>query len=150
MFKNKALQSVKQVDKRIERIKEIGTPSQGCINNTRKLLNMSMEQLGRTIDVTSQGVYALERREQEGTITLQKLRKVANALDMRLVYAFVPFESLEAFVEKKALQKARELVQRTTQTMVLEGQKVDDEGIEEQVTALAQELKMTLDGLLWE
>ena len=111
MLKNRKLGSVRQMDKELKKAKEIQNPANGWINSIRRLLNISLQQLGNYAGLTGQGVYALEKREKEGKITLKKLREIASVFDMHVVYAFIPRTSLEDMIEKKAKEKAREIVQ---------------------------------------
>ncbi|NJO88674.1 MAG: hypothetical protein HC831_06705 [Chloroflexia bacterium] len=58
-----------------------------------------------------------------GSVTLNTLKEVGNALDMRLVYGFIPRDkTLEHMIEKKAMEVAKEIVLRTSATMTLEDQ----------------------------
>lgn len=150
MLKNKKIGMVKRFDKELKKASIIETPPSGWINSIRRILNMSMGQLGSSIGVTGQGVNALEKREQEGKITLQKLRKVANAFEMELVYAFVPRTSLEQFIEKKSIEKAKEIVKRSHQNMKLEAQQVDNASLQEQIEEISKALKDNLHTTLWQ
>lgn len=53
---------------------------------------MSAGDLGRKLGTTRQSAYALERGEQDGSITLKMLRKAAKAMGMELVYGFAPID----------------------------------------------------------
>lgn len=72
--------------------------------------------------MTSQGALDLERREQDESITVAKLRKTAEALDCDLVVALVPRTSLEDTVQQRARKKALEERDRIVHTMRLEAQ----------------------------
>ena len=55
--------------------------------------------------------------------TIKSLREIAHALDMQLVYGFVPNDgSLDALIEKRATELATKIVLRTNNTMKLEDQ----------------------------
>jgi len=61
---------------------------------------MSLEQLGKKLSLTRASVGAIEKRETDGSITLKSLREAAKALDMELVYGFVPNDgSLKALMK---------------------------------------------------
>lgn len=65
----------------------------------------------------------MEQREKEGSISLKSLRESAWALDMELVYGFVPKDgSLDALIDCKARELAAQIVSRTSTTMNLEDQ----------------------------
>ena len=93
----------------------------------------------------------MEQREADGSITIKKLREVAGVLDMKLVYGFVPHEgSLQALIDKRARQLAREIVLRSNQNMRLEDQEVKEERVQKAIEERAEELKNETPRLLWE
>lgn len=130
-------------------VQKTPAPAIGWIKATRTALGMSLEQPGKKLGITRQGMRDLERREQDGSITLKALRDVARALDMQLVYAFVPNDgSLNALIERKAKELATQIVMRTSNTMKLEDQENSkrriENAIEERTTALKKEMPKTL------
>jgi predicted DNA-binding mobile mystery protein A len=102
-------------------------PAGGWIRAVRQALEMSTEQLGKRLGMTRQAVLSLERSELDDGIRLSSLRRVAEAMDCHLVYAFVPDTSLEESVQEQAMRVARAELGRVGQTMLLEAQRVDDE-----------------------
>ena len=60
-------------------------PESGWINTIRTTLNMTLEQLGKKLNMTKQGVKRIEESESAGTITLKSLKEVGNALEMKFV-----------------------------------------------------------------
>jgi predicted DNA-binding mobile mystery protein A len=64
----------------------------------------------------------LEKSEAIGTISLQTLRRAAEALECTLVYALVPKTSLEDAVTKRARKIALHDLKRVAHTMKLEAQ----------------------------
>ncbi|MFN5092266.1 MAG: mobile mystery protein A, partial [Bacteroidota bacterium] len=98
-------------------------PEIGWIRTIRKSLGMSLEQLGRKMGLSKQSIQNMEKRETTGAITISALNEVAQALDMELVYGFVPKGgSVMHLVEEKAKKMATEIVLRTSQNMRLEDQ----------------------------
>lgn len=81
-----------------------------------------MRQLGRRLGVTQQAVLHLESRERNDTITVGKLREVADALECDLRIAFVPRPSLEGIVRERANARVRDEQERVRHTMRLEAQ----------------------------
>ncbi len=82
-------------------------PHTGWIKTVRVSLGMTLQQLANRLSVTKQNVSEMESREAEGAITLNRLREAANALDMNLVYGFVPKDgSLDHLIDRKS-QSAR-------------------------------------------
>jgi len=70
-------------------------------------------------------VHALEASEVAGNVRLGTLRKVAEALNCSLVYAFIPSQSLEGPVRAEAGRIVDIQHATVTQTMALEGQAVE-------------------------
>lgn len=83
---------------------------------------MSALQLGARLGMKPQSVADLEKSETYGTIQLNTLRKVGEALDCTLVYAFVPNTSLEEAVQMRAKEIVRQELARIGHTMDLEAQ----------------------------
>jgi transcriptional regulator with XRE-family HTH domain len=50
---------------------------------------MSLRQLGNRVNFSAQHIKQLESREANGTISINSLKEVANAMEMQLVYGFV-------------------------------------------------------------
>lgn len=79
----------------------LGMPGTGWLRAVRTALGISAADLGRLLGMSRQAVADLERREVQGTVTMAGLRRAAEALDCRLMYAVVPRKSL------KKMRKAR-------------------------------------------
>jgi predicted DNA-binding mobile mystery protein A len=91
---------------------------------------MTQVQLAKRLDVRPQSVEALERSEAAGTVQLDTLRRAAESLDCRLVYALVPNDSLESAVAARARAIAIDQLRRAARTMALEAQESDDEDLD--------------------
>ncbi|MEZ4993535.1 MAG: mobile mystery protein A [Saprospiraceae bacterium] len=145
---------ISQLDKKIAqflRLKELLIPGGGWIYAIRTALGMSLKQLGEKLEITPQAVRAIEQREEDGSLTLQRLKEVAAALDMQVVYALVPKdESLEKMIEKHARQMAKEIVLKTSHTMHLENQGIDKEALTEAIERRTEKLKSELPKKLWD
>lgn len=123
----------------------------GWIYTIRKALNISLKQLSKKLGVTLQNIKQLEEREIAGTISLNKINEAANALDMKFVYAFIPRDgSLKNMIEKKSSQKAKEIVERTSYTMMLEDQENSEERIKSAIKEKTEEIKKELPKYLWD
>lgn len=126
-------------------------PPSGWIKAARMALGMSMQQLGKKLSITKQSVQDVERREQEGVITIKALREAANALDMQLVYGFVPKDgSLEALIERKAAELATRIVERAAATMVLEDQANSQKRIQKAIQERTASIKAEMPKALWD
>ncbi|MGK2863990.1 MAG: mobile mystery protein A [Chitinophagaceae bacterium] len=145
---------VEQLDKKIEAFKDlqaISIPSGSWIQAIRTALKMSLRQLGSRLSITPQSVKEIEQREKDGSITLKNLREAGKALNMDLVYGFIPKEnSVEKMIEKRALDMAREIVNRTSHSMLLEDQQNSGERIEKAIKERAEEIKNEMPGWLWD
>ena len=107
--------------KAIATLQNIAAMEQGWIKSIRLAIGMSLLQLGNRLNITKQSVLEIETREAEGNITLKTLRDVAKAMDMQLVYGFVPNDgSLEALIDRKAKEAATKIVMRTSNSMKFE------------------------------
>jgi predicted DNA-binding mobile mystery protein A len=145
---------IEQLDRKFEKlsnIEDIIVPTEGWINAVRVALKMSLRQLASRLGVTAQSVKELEVREKLGTISLNVLKQVGNSLDMKLVYGFIPKDkSLEVMIQKRALQLAKEIVMRTSGSMVLEDQENKMERIKEAIEERAEQIKNEMPKYLWD
>ena len=101
--------------------------------------------------MSRQHIGQVEKREAEGTISLNSLREVANAMDMDLYYALVPKDgSLERMIERRARKLAHAIVLRTHHTMKLEGQAVSDTRLKQAIDEQVAELRHEMPRQLWD
>ena len=132
-------------------IQKVSLPPTGWIKAIRMALGMSLLQLGNKLGITKQSAMNMELREAEGAITLHALREAAQALDMELVYGFVPKDgSLNALVERKAKALATQVVMRTSNTMKLEDQENSQERIRDAINERTIAIKNELPKTLWD
>lgn len=103
-------------------------PPRGWIRAIRDAFGMTAQQLGARLGVSQPTVQKLERSEQEGTIQLGSLRRMAEALNCELVYTFVPLEPLEQTYATAARRVARRELAAISHSMALEDQSVNDAG----------------------
>lgn len=136
-----------------ERYKKIGpvekyrAPSRGWIKAIREALGMSTAQLAKRLSVRQPSVVNLERSEEKGSIELATLRRVAEALDCRLVYALVPNQPLETTIRERAGAFVRRRRQPVEHTMLLEDQEVKKTGGNVKIGDIIRE---TNPRLFWE
>jgi len=132
-------------------LKQVAMPSTGWIKAIRTAMGMSMRQLGNRLNISRQGVMDMEKREKDGAITIKSLREIARALDMQLVYGFVPNDgSLDALIEKRATELATQIVMRTANTMKLEDQANSKIRIEAAIKERAAAIQNEMPKILWE
>lgn len=128
------------------RFKEIGSPQRftppihGWIKAIRDSLGMSAKQLGVRLGITQPSVAALEKSEVKGTIELQTLRRVAEAMDCTVIYALVPNKRLETMVRDRARLTWSRMRTPIEHSMSLENQAVhaplDDDLLDEYVRSV--------------
>ena len=132
-------------------LREIITPPTGWIKAIRSTLGISMQQLGNKLKISRQAVLDMERREKDGAITIKSLREIGLAMDLQLVYGFVPIDgSLDALIEKKANEIATHIVMRTANTMQLEDQSNSKERIAAAIKERANAIKQEMPKILWD
>ena len=132
-------------------LQKAAPPPTGWIKAIRTAIGMSMLQLGNRLAITKQGVKDIERREKDGSLTIKALRETARALDMQLVYGFVPNDgSLETLIDRKAKALAAQIVMRTSNTMKLEDQENSKERIEKAIAERAVAIKNEMPKTLWD
>ncbi|MFA9190575.1 mobile mystery protein A [Flavobacterium sp. FZUC8N2.13] len=143
-----------QIDKKLvlfQSLQIVVVPLKGWVHTVRTALKMSLRQLGNRMHFSAQNIKQIEEREANGTISINSLREVANALDMQLVYGFVSkHESLEQMIEKRARELATEIVMRTHNTMTLEDQQNSKERIEKAIVQKTNEIKSEMPKYLWD
>lgn len=154
MTKSNKKLSIEQLDKKFAKISpmsEVEIPASGWIYAIRTALNMSLTQLARRLKKTMQSVKEIEEREHSRNITLKKLMEVAEALDLRFYYCFLPKgSSLEKMIERRANQIAREIVMRTSHSMSLEEQQNTQERLERAIADKAEQIKREMPKYLWD
>ena len=127
------------------------TPPTGWLTAIRSALGMSLQQLANRLSITKQSVQEIEQREQSGSISIKSLREAARALDMELVYGFVPKDgSLDALIDRKARMLATKIVSRTSHTMKLEDQENSEGRIKKAIDERTALLKHEMPKMLWD
>ncbi|AIZ42343.1 mobile mystery protein A [Cellulophaga baltica] len=153
-MRNKKQLLIEQLDKKLEKFKDsamVQIPTKGWINTIRTTLNMTRDQLGTKLEMTKGAIQKIEEREALGQITINKLRDVGQALDMKFVYGFVPNNgTIDDLIQIEAEKLAQKIVLRTNQNMKLEDQGIGDEKIARTIKELASEIKREMRKSLWD
>lgn len=153
-MRNKKQLLIEQLDQKLENFKDsamVLVPTRGWINTIRTTLNMTRDQLGTKLKMTKGAIQKIEEREASGQITINKLRNVGQALDMKFVYGFVPNDgSIDNLISIKSEKLARKIVMRTNQNMKLEDQGIGDEKINKTIKDLAKEIKREVRKSIWD
>jgi predicted DNA-binding mobile mystery protein A len=122
------VQARRRLDTRFRRLRSAAgepRPHKGWIRAIRDALGMSGTELAARIGVSQQRVPQMERSELQDTITLETLRRAANALDCELVYFFQPRTSLDEAVKEQARKKAAQHLAPVAHHSRLEDQALD-------------------------
>lgn len=125
-------------------------PRGGWIKELRTALGMRNAQLAKRLGKSITSAAALQRNEARGGITLNSLRKAADALNCDVAYALVPRVPLEETLDNRIRQKARERVARLGRTMALEAQTLASTESDQQVEDLVQKWKLEMPPDLWD
>jgi len=153
-MRNKKKLLIEQLDQKLAVFKDaelVLVPQKGWVNTIRTTLNMTRDQLGAKLKLTKGAIQKIEEREATGQITINKLRDVGQALDMQLVYGFVPKDgTIDNLINSKAEKLAKKIVLRTNQNMKLENQGIGDDKINISIKDLADEIKREMRKSLWD
>lgn len=153
-MRNKRKLLIEQLDQKLkpfQKTEMVVIPSEGWINAIRTALNMTMAQLGSKLNMTRQGVNNIEKSEAKGAISINSLKAVGEALDLKFVYGFVPKDgTIDNLIQLKAEKLARKIVLRTNQNMKLENQAIGDDKIKASIEELANEIKREMRKSLWD
>ncbi|AXS41899.1 mobile mystery protein A [Breoghania sp. L-A4] len=135
-----ARQYARMLDRAARQTAQLSPPREGWIAAFRKALRMSGPQLARRAGVTKAAVYQAERNEPDGAITLNQMRKMAEALGGRFVYAIVPETTVDDLVTRQAHDKAKALLRRAHVHMALEDQALPPEHASGEIERIAAQM----------
>jgi predicted DNA-binding mobile mystery protein A len=151
---NKKKLQIEQLNRKFSGFYEaakVTSPPTGWLKAVRVSLGMSLQQLADKLSITKQSVQEIEQREKEGNITLKNLKETANALDMQLVYGFVPKDgTLDDLIDRKAKELAIRIVSRTSNTMKLEDQENSKERLKKAIEDRTAIIKSEMPKMLWD
>jgi predicted DNA-binding mobile mystery protein A len=125
-------------------------PKSGWIRAIRESLGMTRAQLANRLGITRQALDGLERGEVSGKITLERLRRLAEALNSQVVYMIVPDTSLAEMRRSRATQLAQTQLERVSHSMKLEAQDVKQREAKRQLTRLVDEILSENPRKLWD
>lgn len=124
-----------QIDRSLEPFggaRSVSRPQRGWLRAVREALGITIREVSRKVRKTPQTVASFEKSEAADRITLQTLRRYAEALDCELVYAIVPKNgSLRQLAEGRIRARAERDVRAVEHTMSLEDQATH--GIEDKI-----------------
>ena len=144
---------IEQLDRKLKpfyEIKNIEVPERGWVYTIRTALNMTLQQLGHKVGITSQGVKDIEKRELSGSISIKSLKEIGKALDMQFVYGFVSnHHSIDQFIELKAHELAKKIVLNNLNASV-ENKELSEDALQQEIEYFAREIKREIPKSLWD
>lgn len=126
------------------------SPRGGWLKAVRTALGVSTRQLAGRLGVTHSAVVQAEAAEVSGTISMNQLRQLADALGCDLRYVLLPRIPLAEQVDARAEVKARERVASLAHSMALEAQQPGGDFLERQVAEVKDELLRGRRSRLWD
>lgn len=151
--KSLRLAAVRQFDARLARLQPMRwetPPAGGWLRALRKALGMTAAQLAARLAITQSSVAALEKREADESITLERLRRAADALGCDLVYALMPRTPLARVRDRQAMAFAEMELERVDHSMRLEDQRVAAEKTRHLVRENADEFLRSWSRRIWD
>ena len=125
-------------------------PRRGWARAIKEALGMTSQQLATRVGVKApQTIEDMQEYEISGTIKLQTLRKLAEALDCQLVYALVPREPLDEIRRKRARLVVERSLKRVFHSMKLEDQGVSKKMEESELNRRIEKLLAGSPKALW-
>lgn len=125
-------------------------PRGGWLKAIRTALGITTRQFAARVGLAHSTIVEAEQGEGAGTISLNQLRRLADALDCDLRYVLVPRTPLAARIDAQAESKARERVASIAHTMALEAQGTGSEFHKQQVAEAKDELLRGRRSKLWD
>lgn len=125
------------------------TPKKGWIRTIREALGMSSYVLAERLGCSRVNITTIEQRERKGTISLETLEEVANAMHCKLVYCLIPMESFDKILEKQARIVAKKRIKIINHSMSLEKQGLSVRQLQQQEDDLVQQLLQGNPKKLW-
>ncbi len=128
----------------------LAKPLGGWIATFQEAIGMSAPVLAKRLGVSRNSVYNSIQNEQAGTISLNQLQKMAEAMGGKLVYAIIPRDGpVEEIVMAQARKKAKRIIQRTRVHMALEEQTEGLRSQEDMIEELASEIVREMSRDFW-
>jgi len=151
--KDQDILKIQQVEASVEPFRAVrnqSAPSGGWIRAIREALGMTHAQLGQRLGKTQQTIEGMQRSEAAGTIQLDTLRQLAEAMGCRLVYGVVPAKPLEEMRHARAVELARKTLSRSAHSMKLEAQGVGEGAEQRALERLVAKLLAGNPRRLWD
>ena len=143
----------RQLDQQLSSLESapLARPRRGWVRAIREALGMNGRQLAERMGIARSHLSQIEDAEARGSVSLQTLRRAADALGCDLVYAFVPRDvrTLDEMVHARARAVAERIVGDVSTTMALEAQSVAPDFQRREVGRVASERVHSMRRDLW-
>ncbi|WP_299085936.1 hypothetical protein [uncultured Ruegeria sp.] len=144
----------RQAEGKINQVRQVAQafakPIGGWIATFQEAIGMSAPALAERLGVSRNSVYSSIQKEKAGTISVNQLDKMAEAMGGKLIYAIIPRNgAVEEIVMAQARKKAKRIIQRTRTHMALEEQIEGLRSQEEMIEELAKEIAREMPRDFW-
>ena len=152
-MRNQKKIGIEQLDRKLKpfyEVKNLEVPERGWVYAIRTALNMTLQQLGHKLKISTQGANDIEKRELLGSISIKSMKEVAKALDMQFVYGFVSnHHSIDEFIELKAHELAKKMILKNLHSSA-EINELNKEELHQKIEDLTREIKREIPKSLWD
>lgn len=150
MKKNRRLRRA-QLDRFFTQLKTLNlrTPKKGWIKEVRESLGMSMKDLADRLGTIKQRIERIEKDEVASKVSLETMKKTAEAMNCDFIYFVVPKNSLEETLKDQGLKAAQKILKQVGKTMALEAQSTSTLSQKKLIENLAQEMLLNEDRKIW-
>ena len=139
---------IRQMDDSI--MTKVRVPRDGWVRTVRHAIGMKLKDLARRLSLNDSTVSRLEKGESDGSISLNSLRKLADAMDCDVVYGLVPREgSYSKVIKRQARRHVDQNFDAVNHSMMLEKQQLTAEERERFVEIRVEELSRAVDPVIW-
>ncbi|MEJ6746407.1 MAG: helix-turn-helix domain-containing protein [Yoonia sp.] len=130
--------------------KALVNPLGGWLAAFQAAIGMSTSALADRVGISRNNVYSAIKNEQSGSISLNQLEKMADAMGGKLVYAIIPRQGeVDDIIMAQARKMAKRIIQRTRAHMALEEQIEGLRSQEEMIEELAREITREMPRDFW-
>jgi predicted DNA-binding mobile mystery protein A len=143
------------IDAAIEMASKLKRPPEGWLRTNRKALKIPVSVILKRANIKKSELYRIEKAEVEGKLTLNKLKRTAEAMGCEFHYAIIPktisnATSVDDIIEYRARRLASKLLEKVDINMQLEEQATTMEQIESQHKQTTEKLVKEMPDWFWE
>ena len=150
-YKRIAREQLDQNIQRLQPLKNINVPLKGWIKAVRESIGMTSTQLAKRLGVSQPRVTQIEKEEINGSLTINMMRKVAEALNCNYYYSILPLEeNLETLLRIRVTLIVKKKYENVKHTMKLEAQGLDEFSMNKEIEHAVKEIMRELPKTIWE